>query len=95
VFDPAERDAYTTSLRAVCRPGAYVHVLALSDAKPGFGPQINDSVIRDAFRDGWILEDLQPSNYRVIVGPEDGPRLNLPTGQQADMTAWLARARRN
>lgn len=91
VFGPAERDAYTTSLHAVCRPGAYVHVLALSDAKPGLGPQINDSVIRDAFRDGWVLEDLQPSSYRVIVGPG----LNLPAGQQADMIAWLARARRD
>lgn len=64
--------------------------MSLSDTKPGLGARINDSVIRDAFRDGWVLEDLRPSSYRVIVGPDDGPRLNLPTGQQADMIAWLA-----
>jgi hypothetical protein len=61
----------------------------------GFGPQISDSVIRDAFQDGWVLEDLRPSSYRAIVGAEDGHRLNLPAGQKADMTAWLARARRS
>ncbi|HEX6356362.1 class I SAM-dependent methyltransferase [Actinophytocola sp.] len=95
VFGPAERDAYTRSLHAVCRAGAYVHVLALSDVEPGLGPQISDSAIRDAFRDGWVLEDLRPSSYRVIVGPEDGDRLNLTAGQPADMTAWLARARKS
>lgn len=94
VFGRAERDAYTRSLHAVCRPGAYVHVLALSDAEPGFGPQISDSVIRDAFRDGWDLEDLRPSRYRAVVGPHDGHRLNLPVGRKADMIAWLARVRR-
>ncbi len=95
VFGPTERDAYTRSLHAVCRAGGYVHVLALSDAEPGFGPQISDSVIRDAFRDGWTLEDLRPSRYRVVVGRDDGRRLNLPAGQKADMIAWLARVRRS
>lgn len=95
VFDAAQRDAYTRSLHAVCRTGAHVHVLALSDAEPGFGPQISDSVIRDAFGDGWVLEDLRPSRYRVVVGPEDGHRLNLPVGRKADMIAWLARVRRS
>lgn len=95
VFGPEERAVYTRSLHAVCRPGAVVHVLALSDAEPGLGPQISDSAIRDAFRDGWVLEDLRPSSYRVVVGPEDGERLNLPAGEQADMIAWLARVRRS
>ena len=95
VFAPAERDAYTRSLHAVCHTGAQVHVLALSDAEPGFGPQISDSAIRDAFRDGWVMEDLRPSSYRVVVGPEDGHRLDLPIGRQADMIAWLARVRRS
>lgn len=94
VFGDDDRAAYTRSLHAVCRSGAYVHVLALSDAEPGFGPQISDSLIRDAFRDGWVLEDLRPSRYRAIVGPEDGRRLNLPAGRPADMIAWLARVRR-
>lgn len=95
VFSPADRLVYTSSLHAACRPGALVHVLALSDAEPGLGPQISDTAIREAFVDGWVLEDLRPSRYRVIVGPEDGPRLGLPVGRPADMVAWLARARRS
>lgn len=95
VFGPQDRVAYTRSLHAACRPGAHVHVLALSDAEPGLGPQISDSVIRDAFQGGWDLQELRPSRYRVIVGQEDGARLNLPAGRPADMLAWLARARRS
>lgn len=95
VFGPEDRLAYTSSLHAVCLPGAWVHVLALSDAEPGLGPQISDSAIIEAFGDGWVLEDLRPSRYRVIVGPEDGARLDLPAGRPADMIAWLARARKN
>ncbi len=72
-----------------------MHVLALSDAKPGLGPQISDTAIRDAFGEGWRMEELQPSTYRVIVGAEDGARLDLRVGSRADMAAWLARARRS
>lgn len=95
IFDAEDRAAYTRSLHTACGPGARVHVLALSDADPGLGPQINDSVIRDAFQDGWTLEDLRPDRYRVIVGEEDGARLDLEAGKPADMIAWLARARRD
>ncbi len=94
VFEPADRIRYTRSLHAVTRPGGRVHVLALSDAGPGLGPQISDTAIRDAFQDGWELEELRPSRYRVIVGQEDAARLNLSAGEPADMLAWLARARR-
>ncbi|MQA13432.1 MAG: methyltransferase domain-containing protein [Pseudonocardiaceae bacterium] len=95
VFDAADRARYVRSLHTVCRPGAVVHVLALSDAGPGIGPEVSDAVIRDAFADGWTLEELQPSRYRVIVGAEDGARLDLQVGAPADVIAWLARARRN
>lgn len=94
IFDAADRARYVQSLHTVCRPGAAVHVLALSDAGPGIGPEVSDTVIRDAFSDGWTLEDLQPSRYRVIVGAEDGARLDLQVGAPADVIAWLARARR-
>ncbi len=94
VFDAADRARYVRSLHTVCRPGALVHVLALSDAGPGIGPEVSDTVIRDAFGDGWTLEELQPSRYRVIVGAEDGARLDHQVGAPADVIAWLARARR-
>lgn len=94
VFDAAGRRAYTDSLRRVCRPGAVVHVLALSDEGPGIGPEISDTAIREAFTDGWELEDLQPSHYRIIVPQDVDEGLGLEAGSPADVAAWLARYRR-
>jgi NADPH-dependent ferric siderophore reductase len=85
IFGPADRARYVRSLHLVCRPGALVHVLALSDEGPGYGPQISDSVIRDAFGEGWALEELRSSTYRGVVGGE---------GELGDLPAWLARVRR-
>lgn len=93
VFDDTDRATYVRCLHAVCRPGALVHVLALSDTEPGIGPRIGESVIRDAFTDGWELERLAPSRYRVMLGAAEAAELGLPAGH-ADMVAWLARARR-
>lgn len=94
VFGPDDRLAYARSLHRVCRENAVVHVLALSDAGPGLGPQISDTAIREAFADGWNLEELRPSSYRVIVPPNVDQRLGLTVGEPADIIAWLARARR-
>ncbi|HEV7828281.1 MAG TPA: class I SAM-dependent methyltransferase [Pseudonocardiaceae bacterium] len=38
IFDLPDRDRYVRSLYRACRPAALVHVLALSDTGPGFGP---------------------------------------------------------
>jgi SAM-dependent methyltransferase len=95
IFDLPDRDRYVRSLYRACRPAALVHVLALSDTGPGFGPQISDTVIRDAFGDGWALEDLQSSQYRgVILYDEPGPAPGRPIGDVVDLPAWLARIRR-
>jgi SAM-dependent methyltransferase len=95
IFDDEDRAQYVRSLRGVCRPDGVVHVLALSDAGPGLGPQISDRLIREAFTAdrGWSLEALEPSRYRVIVNAESAPRLGLQANAPADMPAWLARAR--
>lgn len=85
VFDDGERARYVRGLHAACRPGARVHVLALSDEGPGFGPQISESVIREAFGDGWVLEELRTSRYRGAIGEQ---------GEPGDLPAWLARVRR-
>jgi SAM-dependent methyltransferase len=97
VFDPAQRARYVHSLSGVCRPGGRVLVLALavSDTEPGFGPRIHDTAIRDAFGEGWTLEDLRASRYRVLVDPDNAARSSLPEGQLADLPAWLARIRRD
>jgi SAM-dependent methyltransferase len=95
IFEPADRARYVRSLHRACRPDGRVHVLALSDAGPGFGPQISDAVIREAFGDGWVLEDLQPTRYRgVILHDAHAAALGLPIGDLVDLPAWLARARR-
>ncbi|BDT85832.1 class I SAM-dependent methyltransferase [Nocardia cyriacigeorgica] len=95
--DPQARATYVRGLRAICAPGGHVHILALSDAEPGFGPRISDSIIRDAFADGWELEDLRPARYRgrnTEVVAEEVARLGLPQDGPIDTAAWLARIRR-
>jgi SAM-dependent methyltransferase len=83
IFDDADRARYVASLHGVCRPGAIVHVLALSDAGRGFGPEVSEAVIREAFGDGWVLEALDTTTYRGVES--DGTRVDEP--------AWLARVR--
>jgi SAM-dependent methyltransferase len=95
IFDRPDRDRYVRSLHRACRPDALVHVLALSDTGPGFGPQISDTVIRNAFGDGWALEDVQSSQYRgVILSDEHATAFGRPIGDLVDLPAWLARIRR-
>lgn len=94
VFDPDDRAAYVRSLHAVCRPGGHVYVLALSDAGPRVGPQVGESELRDAFGEGWLLEDLRPSRYRIVARAEHAALLGVPAGRRADAAAWLARVAR-
>ncbi len=95
VFGATDRPAYARSLHAACRPGAVVHVLALSNAQAATGPRISDTAIREAFGDGWDIEDLSPHRYRGIVRyAEDADRLGVALGEPADTAAWLARIRR-
>ncbi len=84
-FDDEARARYVAALASACRDGGLVHVLALSDEGPGYGPEIGESVIREAFGDGWVLEDLRASVYRGVIAEDGG------TG---DVPAWLARVRR-
>ncbi len=95
--DDEARAAYVRSLHAVCKPGGTVHVLALSDVEPGFGPRISDTVILESFRDGWTVEDLRPTRYRgrvtdVVADQVTG--LEVSESGQVDAAAWLARIRR-
>lgn len=94
IFDDTDRAKYVASLHAACRPGALVHVLALSDAGRGFGPQVSETDIRDAFDDGWVLEALDTTVYRGVVGEAHAETLGLPVGARVDEPAWLARTRR-
>jgi len=94
IFDDTDRPKYVRSLHAACRQGALVHVLALSDAGRGFGPEVSEAVIREAFGDGWVLEALDTTTYRGVVGEPHSEALGQPVGTRVDEPAWLARARR-
>lgn len=96
IFDDDGRARYVASLSRACKPGGRVFVLALavSDTEPGFGPRINDTVIRDAFGDDWRLEELRPSRYRVLVDADNADHSGLRAGELADLPAWLARVQR-
>jgi hypothetical protein len=95
IFDAGDRARYVRRLHQACRPGALVHVLALADTGPGFGPQVSYTVIRDAFGQGWVLEDLGTARFRgVIIRDEHAAALNRRLGELVDLPAWLARVRR-
>ncbi|MBL1077279.1 class I SAM-dependent methyltransferase [Nocardia sp. 2] len=93
---PDARAAYVRSLHAVAKPGATLHLLALSDREPGIGPRISDTLIRESFTDGWQLEELLPTRYRGrVTAPvaEAAAYLEQHDGR-VDVAAWLARFRR-
>ena len=94
IFDDTDRAKYVNSLHTACRPGALVHVLALSDAGRGFGPEVSETVVREAFGERWQLEALDTTVYRGVVGEAHADALGLPVGTRVDEPAWLARARR-
>ena len=94
IFDDADRARYVNSLHTAVRPGGMVHVLALSDAGRGFGPQVSEVEIRGAFGDGWELEGLDTTTYRGVVQEAQADAIGLPAGSRIDEPAWLARARR-
>lgn len=94
IFDGADRVRYVNSLHTALRPGGLVHVLALSDAGRGFGPQVSEAEIRGAFGDGWELEALDTTTYRGVVQEAQADAIGLPVGTRVDEPAWLARARR-
>lgn len=96
IFGDEDRARYVASLHGVTAPGGLVHVLALSDTGPGFGPQVSESVIREAFgHREWELQELKPVQYRGrIVRAEHATALGRSPGELVDLPAWLARARR-
>ncbi|MGF6886158.1 SAM-dependent methyltransferase [Nocardia sp. GAS34] len=93
--NPPARASYVRALHALCAPGGRVHVLALSDVEPGFGPQISDGLIRESFTTGWELEDLRPARYlgRITEALSPESLAGVSTGPDGTVraAAWLAR----
>lgn len=94
LFADADRERYVRSLHAVVRSGGLVHLLALSDAGSGFGPQVSEATIREAFGTGWEIETLDVTTYRGIVTEVHAEALGLAVGTTVNEPAWLARVRR-
>lgn len=94
IFDDRDRAAYVRSLYGATHPGSVVHVLALSDAGRGFGPEVSEATIRDAFGAGWDVESLATTTYRGMVTEVHAETLGLDVGTVVDEPAWLLRVRR-
>jgi SAM-dependent methyltransferase len=94
IFDDGDRPTYVQSLRTATHTGSVVHLLALSDAGRGFGPEVSESTVRDAFDAGWEIEELTTTTYTGVVGEIHAERLGLTVGTRVDEPAWLARIRR-
>lgn len=95
IFDDRDRAAYVRSLYGATHPGSVVHVLALSDAGRGFGPEVSEASLRDAFASTeWEVEDLATVTYRGRVTELHAEQLKLAVGARVDEPAWLARLRR-
>lgn len=92
--DDADRARYVASLHRAIRPGGVLHLLALSDAGRGFGPQVREDAVRAAFASGWELEALDTVTYRGVVTLMVADGVGLEVGTIVDEPAWLARARR-
>lgn len=95
VFGADDQRRYARVLHEICKPGALVHVLALASTdEPGFGPRISDTAIRDAFTEGWALEELRSDRYRAVAHGDQATPLGVADGAVVDLPAWLARFRR-
>ncbi|MGO9600315.1 MAG: class I SAM-dependent methyltransferase [Isosphaeraceae bacterium] len=89
-FEDEERLVYVSGLAKVVGPGGCVHVLCFSDQEPpGEGPRrVSQQEIRDAFRDGWEIVEIQAFQFQIIDHPE--ARSFSPGGPKG----WRATIRR-
>jgi cyclopropane fatty-acyl-phospholipid synthase-like methyltransferase len=85
VFDNADRALYLSALRQTARPGARVHILAISDAAPpGPGPRrLTEQQLRESFANGWDIQELRRVQMR---GALPGSVITL-------IPSWLLTAR--
>ncbi|MGI5220813.1 class I SAM-dependent methyltransferase [Nocardia sp. CA-290969] len=96
--DDGARAAYVRALHRLCKPGGCVHVLALSDTEPGFGPRIGADLIRDSFiGPGWEVEDIRPDRYYGRITRANADQVGdlvVDASGKVELAAWLARIRR-
>ncbi|MHB1558834.1 MAG: class I SAM-dependent methyltransferase [Isosphaeraceae bacterium] len=73
VFSDEDRARYVAGLAHATRPGGRLFLLCFSDEEPGTqGPRrVSQREIREAFADGWNVEELAASRYEVRPDLED------------------------
>lgn len=71
-----DRPFFVENLAAILKPGGRYFMLCFSDLEPGEYPlprRITKREIRDAFRDGWSVDDIRPAAFESSIRP-DGHR---------------------
>lgn len=90
VFSDQDRALYALGLKTVLRRDGRLFLICFSDRTPGtLGPRrVTKDELRDAFRDGWEIESIEPARFEVR--PEQ--RQERFSGE--DPRAWLLVAKR-
>jgi len=65
VFSDKDRPRYVENIHRHLKPGAKLYLLCFSEHQPGTeGPRrMTQQEIRDSFRDGWLVESIEPTFY--------------------------------
>jgi len=73
VFSDDDRARYVAGLASVTNPGGRVFLLCFSDEEPGTqGPRrVSGRELREAFADGWAVEEVRASRFEVVPGLKD------------------------
>ena len=90
VFNDGDRRRYVDGLASVVKPGGKLFLLCFSDQEPGTqGPRrVSEKEIRDAFADGWTVENIEPTRFEVR------PDLKEFTFSEGGPKAWFVVVRR-
>ena len=90
VFSDEDRQRYVAGLANVLKPGGRLFLACFSDDEPGtVGPRrVSKQELHESFRDGWVVESIEPSRFGVRPDLKDLPF--SPGGPKA----WFAVIRR-
>ena len=89
-FSDEDRIRYVAGLAHVTRPGGRIFLECFSDEEPGSqGPRrVSEREIREAFADGWSIEEIRPERFEVR------PDLEGFTFSEGGPKAWFSVIRR-
>lgn len=73
VFSDEDRARYVAGLAHVTKPGGWIFLICFSDEEPGAqGPRrVSRAEVREAFADGWDVEEIRPERFEVRTDLED------------------------